>query len=148
LFGLVEVDQGCCGASTSLGLKERKRQALCACWTNQSLPSRLFQHGRVSKGLDLLQNITPASISLDYIDAWYGSTCCDGYTYIFSIACRTWCGGKIQRSDLHESHTTIGKPSIRPQYPNASRYCCLHYLLLLSLLLGPFTCCEDRYSNN
>ena len=36
---------GCCGASTS----ERKRQSLCACWTNQSLPSRLFQHRHVSQ---------------------------------------------------------------------------------------------------
>jgi hypothetical protein len=36
---------GCCGASAS----ERKRQELCACWTNQSLHSRLSQHGHVSE---------------------------------------------------------------------------------------------------
>lgn len=32
--------------------------------------------------LDLLQNITPTSILLDCIDAWYGSTTLDGYTYM------------------------------------------------------------------
>jgi hypothetical protein len=81
LFNAVEVDE-CCGASTS----ERKRQAFCACWTNQSLPLGLFQHDHVSNASTFLQNITPTYIPLDHIGACYCSTRSMAiYTYMYMI---------------------------------------------------------------
>jgi hypothetical protein len=57
---------------------------------------------------------------------------------ILTFSALTWFGGKIQRSDdLHESPTTIARSSIRPQYPNASRSCCLHYFSYFHCFLDP-----------
>ena len=86
---------GCCGASTS----ERKRQSLCACWTNQSLPSRLFQHRHVS------QASTSFRTSLLHLLHWIAlirNISTHAYMAIltrsgFSTACRTSCGGKVER---------------------------------------------------
>jgi hypothetical protein len=55
-------------------MSERKRQAL-RLLDQSKLAVASISTRPCFRDLDLLQNLTPASHSLDYVGAWYGSTC-------------------------------------------------------------------------
>jgi hypothetical protein len=137
---------GCCGASTS----ERKRQALCACWTNQSLPSRLFQHRHVS------QASTSFRTSLLHLLHWIAlirNISTHAYMAIltrsgFSTACRTSCGGKVERWRPSRADDDNRKAVNTVTIPRRVKVLLPSLLSLLSLLPGPFMCCDGRFSNN